>query len=216
MSPDPAMPETLCLFGAGRHGRVLAAQLARRFGTLVVFGDGSRPKGSMVDGCEVRFSGPAECGDYPLLVTVGDNAARRRISDEAKSADIRLAVAVIDRENCFAPLPGPGSQILAGAVLNCGAVVGSGVIVNSNAVVEHDATIGDFCHIAPGSVVGGGARLGEGVFLGTGAVVLPGVSVAAWTVVGAGATVTRPITEAGTYVGVPARLLPRSLRGGQA
>jgi UDP-perosamine 4-acetyltransferase len=214
MSVEIDKPVALCLFGAGGHGRVVASQIVRRFGTQVLFGDAALPQGSLVDGHAVRFASVGECSDVPLLVTVGDNAARRRLTEEALAAGIRFATVVVDGDRYFAAPCGAGTQVLAGAVVNCGAAIGRGVIVNSNAVVEHDAVVGDFCHLAPGSVIGGGVRLGDGVFLGTGAVVLPGVAVAAGAVIGAGATVTRPITDAGVYVGVPARRVVRGTQGG--
>ena len=119
---------------------------------------------------------------------------------------------VIDEKTYFATPPGPGTQVLAGAVVNPGAQIGAGVIINSNAVAEHDTRISDFCHLAPGSVVGGGAVLGESVFLGTSASVLPGITIAPGCVIGAGGVVVRDIEQPGTYVGVPARPLFKTKR----
>ena len=55
--------------------------------------------------------------------------------------------------------------------------------------------------------------LGEGVKIGTSAVILPGVRVGAWSIVGAGAVVTRDIPDNVTAVGVPAKVIRRHEKG---
>ena len=57
------------------------------------------------------------------------------------------------------------------------------------------------CHIA-GNVV-----IGEGTFLGTGSSVIPEIHIGSWSVVGAGAVVIKPLPDAVTAVGIPARLI---------
>lgn len=200
----------LCLFGAGGHGRVLATQIrARAPAVRLCFGDGARPE-TELDGIALRFRKIEEVAGYRILVTVGENATRRRLQTAALDAGLELARVVIDPARFFASPPGVGTQVLAGAVVNTGARIGAGVIVNSGAVVEHDCEIGGFCHMAPGSVVGGGAVLGAGSLLGTNATVLPGVRVAPGCVIGAGGVVTADLTVPGTYAGVPVRRLSGS------
>ena len=48
-------------------------------------------------------------------------------------------------------------------------------------------------------------RLGTGAFLGVGCSVLPGVTIGAWAVVGAGAAVIRDVADGMIVKGVPAR-----------
>ena len=50
----------------------------------------------------------------------------------------------------------------------------------------------------------GGTVIGKGTHVGTAAVIGPGVKIAANSVIGAQAYVSKDITEAGVYVGVPA------------
>lgn len=202
----------LCLFGAGGHGQVVAAQIrARAPAVRLCFGDGARRE-TELDGIVLRYREIEEVTESRILVTVGDNATRRRLHTAALGAELELARVVIDPDRFFASPPGTGTQVLAGAVVNTGARIGTGVIVNSGAVVEHDSLIGDFCHMAPGSIVGGGAVLGAESLLGTNATVLPGVQVAPGCVIGAGGVVTADLSAPGTYVGVPVRCLPDSGR----
>jgi len=53
--------------------------------------------------------------------------------------------------------------------------------------------------------IAGGVEVAEGAELGTGAKVIPRLTVGAWSVVGAGATVIRPVAANSTVAGVPAR-----------
>jgi acetyltransferase-like isoleucine patch superfamily enzyme len=85
-------------------------------------------------------------------------------------------------------------------------------------------TIGDDCFISHGAMfindpftTGGPAgkpelwrytTIGNGVSIGTNAAIMP-VNICDRAVVGAGAVVTKDITEPGFYVGNPARLLRR-------
>ena len=57
------------------------------------------------------------------------------------------------------------------------------------------------CHI------GGNAILGEGVSIGTAATILNEVKIGKWSIVGAGAVVTRDLPEYVTAVGVPAKVI---------
>lgn len=205
-----SMTSPLCLFGAGGHGRVLAAQIASRFDTHIVFGDTAGAVGDRIKGVEVKFSSVEQVLGHSLLITIGDNVTRRRLQMAAQQAGLTLTRAVIDEACYFSTPPGAGSQVLAGAVVNPNALIGAGVIVNSSAVVEHDTHIGDFSHLAPGSVVGGGASVGEGVLLGTNATLLPGISVASGCTIGAGAVVCHDINQVGVYAGVPARRIKPS------
>jgi UDP-2-acetamido-3-amino-2,3-dideoxy-glucuronate N-acetyltransferase len=53
----------------------------------------------------------------------------------------------------------------------------------------------------------GATRIGTGASLGAGVVILPGISVGAWAMIGAGAVVTVDVPPHGLVVGNPARLI---------
>ncbi|WJR76352.1 acyltransferase [Bradyrhizobium sp. NP1] len=119
-------------------------------------------------------------------------------------------------DDCFV---GPFTEIQNGAV------IGPRTRVQSHAFICELVTIGEDCFIGHGVMFindtfanGGPARgrkelwrktvIGDRVSIGSNATILP-VRIADDVVVGAGAVVTKDITQAGTYAGNPARLLKR-------
>jgi acetyltransferase-like isoleucine patch superfamily enzyme len=106
-----------------------------------------------------------------------------------------------------------------------GVQIGKRCRIQSHAFVCELVTIGDDCFISHGAmfindlfVTGGPAgenrelwrptKIGNRVSIGTNVTVLP-VTICDQVVIGAGAVVTKDITEPGFYVGNPARLLRR-------
>jgi len=118
-------------------------------------------------------------------------------------------------DDCFI---GPFTEIQKGVV------VGARTRVQSHSFICELVTIGEDCFIghgvmfindtfATGGPAGGRKELwretsiGNQVSIGSNATILP-VRITDNVVIGAGAVVTRDITEAGTYAGNPARKLP--------
>lgn len=184
----------------------MAEQMKRRLNADICFGDTNLLIGNKVNGIPVLYTNVTKVGASKLIITIGNNAARRELFLKAEASGCSLTHFIADPHNYFAESPGAGTMVLAGALVTKDAHIGRGVIVNTGAIVEHDSEIGDFCHLAPGSAVAGGAKLGEGVFLGANATVINGVSVAAGSIIGAGSVVVRDIDKPGTYIGVPVRL----------
>jgi len=105
-----------------------------------------------------------------------------------------------------------------------GATIGKRCRIQSHSFICDLVTIGDDCFISHGAmfindpfVTGGPAgkrqlwrptKIGNRVSIGTNATILP-VTICDQVVIGAGAVVTKDITESGIYVGNPARLLRR-------
>lgn len=100
---------------------------------------------------------------------------------------------------------GEGTILCAGNILTTGITIGSFVHLNLDCTVGHDSSIGDFSTISPGVHISGNVTIGKRVFIGTGAVVLEKISICDDAIIGAGAVVTKPVTEAGTYTGIPAK-----------
>jgi acetyltransferase-like isoleucine patch superfamily enzyme len=133
-------------------------------------------------------------------------------------------VTVVQPVNLYGCTIGDGTFIGPFVEIQKGVNIGKRCRIQSHAFICELVTIGDDCFISHGAmfindlfVEGCPApnrdlwrptKLGNDVGIGTNATVLP-VTICDGTVIGAGAVVTKDITEPGIYVGNPARLLRR-------
>ena len=142
-----------------------------------------------------------------LVVAIGDNKLRRRLSEAAMVLGYRLVAVVHPRAWCSPHAHiGDGALVMAGAVVGTAAQVGKGAIVNAAAVVDHHANVGDFAHLGVGACMAGGAHLGEGAWLQEGAVLRAGQAVTAHQVVMADtSTGLRHDSERNQSQGMPPR-----------
>lgn len=133
-------------------------------------------------------------------------------------------VTVIQPVNLYGCTIGDNSFVGPFVEVQKGVVIGRRTRIQSHAFICELVTIGDDCFISHGAmfindlfVTGGPAgkpelwrstTIGNRVSIGTNATILP-VNICEGAVIGAGAVVTKDITEPGFYVGNPARLLRR-------
>ena len=132
-------------------------------------------------------------------------------------------VTVIEPANLYGCTIGDGCFVGPFVEIQRGVVIGENCKIQSHAFVCELVKIGDDCFISHGAMfvndlfaTGGPARgnkdlwrstkIGNHVSIGTGATILP-VEICDHVVVGAGAVITKNITQPGIYVGNPARLL---------
>jgi acetyltransferase-like isoleucine patch superfamily enzyme len=131
-------------------------------------------------------------------------------------------VTIVAPVNLYGCCIGDDSFIGPFVEIQKGVVVGRRCRIQSHAFVCELVEIGDDCFISHGAMfindlfsIGGPAKgrrdlwrstnIGNGVSIGTNATILP-VSICDRVVIGAGAVVTKNISEPGIYVGNPARL----------
>jgi sugar O-acyltransferase (sialic acid O-acetyltransferase NeuD family) len=143
-----------------------------------------------------------------VIVAIGDNHTRQEISDTLLDQNEQFVTAIHPTTVIGAEVKiGVGTMICARVVINPGAHLGRGVILNTGCTVDHHNRLGDYVHIGPGVHLGGDVEIEEGALVGIGATVMPQRRIGAWSVVGAGAVVTRDIPAYTTVVGVPARVI---------
>lgn len=133
-------------------------------------------------------------------------------------------VTVVQPVNLYGCEIGDDSFVGPFVEIQKGATIGKRCRIQSHSFICDLVTIGDDCFISHGAMfindsfvtggpVGkrelwGATRIGNRVSIGTNATIMP-VTICDRTVIGAGAVVTKNITEPGFYVGNPARLLRR-------
>lgn len=110
---------------------------------------------------------------------------------------------------------GDGTVICAGSILTVNITLKKHVQINLDCTIGHDVIMGDYSTLAPGVHISGWVHMGSRVYIGTGASIINGndsqpLTIADDVVIGAGACVTKSISEPGiTVVGIPAKPLQR-------
>jgi len=202
----------LALLGASGHGKVVAdAALASGWDSVEFFDD-AWPQRSRNGLWPVTGDSAAlmtRLQEFQgVLVSIGDCAVRWEKHQALLAAGAPLVTVVhpaatVSRHATL----GLGTVVMASAVVNIDAIVGQAGIVNTGATVDHDCLLGDAVHICPGAHLAGSVRVGCCSWVGVGAAVKQGMSIGDRVMVGAGAVVVRPVPDAQTVVGNPARLL---------
>ena len=156
----------------------------------------------ILGGCEYLKT----LGDVYAVCAVGSARIRKAIIEKLEDSSVRFAT-LIDPSVLMSGTVeiGEGTMICAGNILTVDIKIGRHVIINLDCTVGHNTIAEDFVTLYPSVNVSGNVHLGECSEMGTGAQIIQGRTIAENTIVGAGAVVTKDITESGTYVGSPAR-----------
>lgn len=200
--------KTLCIIGAGGHGKVIA-DIAKRINQYekIIFLD---------DNNEMREKNPLVVGDIhaykhylnlaEFVVAIGSNATRKAVFDMLVEDGAKL-ISLIHPSSCVSENAyiGKGTVIMPGCVVNSGAHIEQGVILNTCSSVDHDCYIGEFSHIAVGAHLCGTVRIGEQCMIGAGSTIINNINICNGCILGAGCVVVDSIIKKGTYIGVPAK-----------
>ncbi len=132
--------------------------------------------------------------DFEVVMGVGYsqmNAHRKRIYDKIKAMGYRLPNVIHPTAILNNAEIGDANIILENCVFEPRAKMGNNVIVWSCVLIGHDTYTADHNHFAAVSMIAGNVKLGEGCFLGNHATVKDGATLAEYTLVGAGAYVSK-------------------------
>lgn len=194
------------LFGVGGHAKVVVHAI-HSLGQIIgaVYDDDEMTWGK--DFCGYKVTGKiVKQLEGKAVAAIGDNRVRYRLNNEMEAVDWFTVIhptAIIAEDVEI----GAGSVIMAGVVIQSGTIIGSHSIINTGACIDHDCQIGHAAHIGPNCSLSGGCSVGEGAFMGVGSTMIPYSKVDSWSIVGAGAVVTKDIPAHCTAVGVPAKVI---------
>lgn len=103
---------------------------------------------------------------------------------------------------------GVGNYFGPGVIIGPNSKIGNFNYFNRGALIGHDVAIKDFNHFGPGAVICGLCTIANTCNFGAGTVVNDGLTICSQCKTGSLAGITKDITTAGTYVGLPAKKLP--------
>lgn len=213
----------IIIYGAGGHGKVVIDAITTFESSLMdaqilgVIDDNEALHGSKYFGYTVlggfaelqKYDENRDFKNYRLIVAIARNDIRRNIYSKVSQLSCELITVIHPSAQIARDVTiGPGSMIMAAAVLNPGVVLGTGVVINTGAIVEHDCIVHDFVHVGPGAIFAGAVEVGEDSLIGIGACVLPSIQIGRGATVAAGAVVVRGVSDGETVIGVPARTVP--------
>lgn len=146
--------------------------------------------------------------DLYIINSIGSPKTKKKVIEQALAKGLKFCSITHPSVRMSEYIEiGQGTIIAAGNILTTQVKIGSHVILNLDCTVGHDSIIEDYCTVAPGVHISGNVHLEEGVDLGTGAVVIQGITIGAWSIIGAGAVVISDIPPNVTAVGVPAKVI---------
>ncbi len=106
---------------------------------------------------------------------------------------------------------GMGNIFSSGVNITTDIKIGSGNIFNLAVTIGHDCIIGDFNVINPGANISGSVKVSNNIFIGSNATILQNLTLADGSVVGAGSMVNRNVASGTTVIGIPARILKKTV-----
>ena len=206
----------IAIYGAGGFGREVLTLLEqvnsqeRRYNFIGFFDDG-KVCGSDVNGYLV-LGGINELnaheGRLALILALGDPMVKKTIYAKIKKNDViypsLVHPSVIVGDWNYVTL-GKGCVICAGCLITVNITIHYFTILNLGCTVGHDTEIGAFSSFMPSVNISGEVKIEEGVYVGTGVKIINRLNIGNWTIVGAGAVVSRNLPACCTAVGIPAK-----------
>ena len=197
------------IIGAGGHGKVVADIIQRAGDQVVGFLDDNLEVPDLFAGFPVMGTVEhyREYISLEFVIAIGNAVIRERIANQLRGVSWYTAIHPMAVVSEIGVGIGAGTVVMAGAIINAGTMIGQHCIINSGAVVEHDNVLEDYVHVSVGAKLAGTVYVGKASWMGVGACVSNNQSICAGCMIGAGAVVVESIKKAGTYVGVPAKML---------
>ncbi len=203
----PEGEDRLVIYGAGGHGRSLAAlvQTTGNYSIMGLLDDGYEP-GQEVFGLPILGGGEKlhqlAIEGIRLAVNgvggIGDLQSRLKVYDLFHQAGFHCPTVI----HPTAFLEDSASledavQVYPLAYVGTQTQIGYGTILNTGAIVSHNAILGPYVNLSPGATLAGDVIVDECVLIGMGATLNLGVHVGKHARIGNGATVKADVPDGG-------------------
>lgn len=208
----------IAIFGVGGFGRevltliqdINKAVLTYR---IVGFFDDGHQKGEVINGYPVLGkSEDLNNWSTPICVAVsiGLPKIKKIVLDKIHNKNVSFPTlihpSVIIGDPKYVEI-GKGCIICAGVIITTNITIKDFVILNLQCTVGHDVVVANYSAFMPACNISGEVSIDEGVYCGTGVKIINQTSIGEYSIIGAGAVVTKPIPGHCTAVGVPARVV---------
>ena len=141
-----------------------------------------------------------------VTIAIANAAIRERIATRLKEAGFQFPTLVHPTVAVGPNVTiGEGCILCRGGMLTTNVTIGDFVISNLNCTYGHDTVVEDYNSLMSHTAIAGDVRIGRAYYFGLHCTVINLVDITGGCTFGAGSVVVRDVTEAGTYVGVPAR-----------
>ena len=152
------------------------------------------------------FAGKYDSADQFIVTVTRDRTLRKEICDlldqrHLSRATFIHATAVIAKNSTVEG----GTFIGPCASTFYQSHIGKDCIIGPYSFISHKTTIGRGCLIHPGTMIAGSTIIGEYCLTGIRSTIIDHLNICNDVIIGAGALVTKSITQPGNYVGVRAR-----------
>ncbi len=206
----------IAIFGVGGFGREVLTlikdinKVTPTYNFIGFFDDGYE-KGIMVNGYP-NLGKTEDLNEWKtpisLAVSIGSPVIKKKILD-------KITNPLVDYPTLIHPLAwigdkefveiGKGCVICAGTLITTNINIEDFVILNLGCTVGHDTVIKKYAAFMPSVNISGEVTIGEGVYVGTGAKIINQLEIGDYTIIGAGAVVSKTLPAKCTAVGVPAK-----------
>lgn len=136
--------------------------------------------------------------EYEMIICVGYthmNSIRQRIFTEAKAKGYHIISFIHESATVLTDEIGEGTIVMERALIGPFCKLGIGNIVFADAHIAHHTTIGDFNFFTISVAIAGNIKIGNNCFFGNNCTIRNGIEIRDYTLVGAGAYVSKS-TEA--------------------
>ena len=145
---------------------------------------------------------------FAVCIAREDGYARYKISKELEKLNLRplnikSKLSVINKDTKI----GKGLISMAKSYVNRGSEIGDYCILNTGSIIDHECKIGHGVHLMGGCYLAGRVTVGDFSSIGATATILPDIKIGKYSIVGAGAVVTKNVPDNTVVVGNPARYL---------